>query len=269
MAYLRFRRSVCFGNLNRLALRNTLGAFRVMGERAGAAAAPTTSRSGRSCRQGRIGAGVRTRVKICGITRVEDGAAACAAGADAIGLVFYPPSPRAVDIDQALAIRRALPPFVTVVGLFVNASEGLVAETATRVRLDLLQFHGDETRAQCEVFDMPYMKAIHVNDAVDLREVSRRYAGAKALVLDTHDDKLWGGSGRTFDWDVVPPDLDLPVVLAGGLTPANVADAVLRLRPYGVDVSGGVEQAPGIKDADRIAKFIREVGRVSIAERTG
>jgi len=234
-----------------------------MAERAGAMAAPTTRRLGR------ISAGLRTRVKICGITRVEDGAAACAAGADAIGLVFYPPSPRAVDIETALCIRRALPPFVTVVGLFVNASAETVAETAERVHLDLLQFSGDESPAQCALFDRPYMKAIHVNGDVDLRAASRRYAGAKALLLDTHDDKLWGGSGRTFDWDVVPPDMALPVVLAGGLTPTNVADAVRRLRPYGVDVSGGVEQAPGIKDAARIAEFIEEVDRVSIAERTG
>ena len=234
-----------------------------MGERAGTMVASTTGRPER------ISAGLRTRVKICGITRIEDGAAACAAGADAIGLVFYPPSPRAVDIETAVMIRCALPPFVTVVGLFVNAGEDTVAETARRVHLDLLQFHGDETPAQCEVFEVPYMKAIHVNHDVDLREASRRYAGAKALVLDTHDDELWGGSGRTFDWDVVPSDMELPVVLAGGLTPANVADAVLRLRPYGVDVSGGVEQAPGVKDAARIAKFIEEVDRVSIAERTG
>jgi phosphoribosylanthranilate isomerase len=212
--------------------------------------------------------GERTRVKICGITRVEDGLAACAAGADAIGLVFYPPSPRAVTMEQAVAIRRALPPFVTVVGLFVNADRETVVETARAVHLDLLQFHGDESRAQCELFSMPYMKAIRVGDDVDLGEMSRRYAGAKALVLDTHDDKLWGGSGRTFDWDAVPADLELPVVLAGGLSPANVADAIRRLRPYGVDVSGGVEQAPGIKDAARIAKFIQEVDRVSIAERT-
>lgn len=238
-----------------------------MGERAGAMAAPTTGRLTR--RLGRVSAGLRTRVKICGITRVEDGAAACAAGADAIGLIFYPPSPRAVDIETALGIRRALPPFVTVVGLFVNASAETVAETAERVHLDLLQFHGDESPAQCALFDRPYMKAIRVNDDVDLRAASRRYAGAKALVLDSHDDKLWGGSGRTFDWDIVPSDMALPVVLAGGLTPANVADAVHRLRPYGVDVVSGVERAPGIKDAARIVKFIEEVDRVSIAERTG
>jgi phosphoribosylanthranilate isomerase len=217
----------------------------------------------------RISAGARTRVKICGITRVEDAAAACAAGADAIGLVFYPPSPRAVTVEQATAIRRALPPFVSAVGLFVNADDATVEETVRRVRLDLLQFHGEESRAQCEVFHRPYMKAVHVDEGVDLHALSRRYDSATALVLDTHDDKLWGGSGRTFDWDVVPPDLALPVVLAGGLTAANVADAIRRLRPYAVDVSGGVEQSPGIKDAARIIEFIKEVDRVSIAERTG
>ena len=212
---------------------------------------------------------VRTRVKICGITRPEDGAAACAAGADAIGLVFYPPSPRAVDIEQAVTIRRALPPFVTVVGLFVNAAAETVVETAARVHLDLLQYHGEETPSQCEASGLAYMKAIRVNDDTDLSEASRRFASAKALILDTHDDSLWGGSGRTFDWDLVPADIELPVVVAGGLTPANVADAILRLHPYGVDVSGGVEQSPGIKDAAKITRFIEEVDRVSIAQRTG
>jgi phosphoribosylanthranilate isomerase len=212
---------------------------------------------------------VRTRVKICGITRPEDGAAACAAGADAIGLVFYPPSPRAVDIEQAVTIRRALPPFVTVVGLFVNAAAETVVETAARVHLDLLQYHGEETPSQCEASGLAYMKAIRVNDDTNLSEASRRFASAKALILDTHDDRLWGGSGRSFDWDLVPADIELPVVVAGGLTPANVADAILRLRPYGVDVSGGVEQSPGIKDAAKITRFIEEVDRVSIAQRTG
>jgi len=212
---------------------------------------------------------VRTRVKICGITRLEDGAAACAAGADAIGLNFYPASPRAVDMEQAVAIRRALPPFVTVVGLFVNASTATVVEMAERVHLDLLQFHGEETPSQCEAAGLPYMKAIRVSDDTDVREASRRFASAKALILDTHDDKLWGGSGQTFDWDLVPADIELPVVVAGGLTPANVSDAILRLHPYGVDVSGGVEQSPGIKDAAKITSFIEEVDRVSIAQRTG
>ncbi|GMQ95664.1 MAG: phosphoribosylanthranilate isomerase [Gammaproteobacteria bacterium] len=241
-----------------------------MAERAGAVTAPIMATGApMGGRLARVSAGARTRVKICGITRVEDGAAACAAGADAIGLVFFSPSPRAVDIGQAVTIRQALPPFVTVVGLFVNATEETVAETAERVRLDLLQFHGQETRPQCEAPGLPYMKAVHVSGGTDLRQASRRYASAKALVLDTHDDELWGGSGRTFDWDLVPADIELPVVLAGGLTPANVADAIARLHPYGVDVSGGVERSPGIKDAAEIAKFIREVDRVSIAQRTG
>ena len=234
-----------------------------MSDGVGAMAAPVTGRSTR------IHAGARTRVKICGITRVEDGLAACQAGADAVGLVFYAPSPRAVDVEQAGVIRRALPPFVSVVGLFVNESRETVARTAERVGLDLLQFHGDESPADCERFGLPYMKAIRVNDNVDLREASKRYANAKALVLDSHDEKLWGGSGRTFDWTLVPVDIERPIVLAGGLTPANVADAIARLCPYAVDVSGGVEQSPGIKDAERIAQFIREVNRVAFAERTG
>ena len=234
-----------------------------MTEGTGAVAAPITG--GHT----RIGAGARTRVKICGITRVEDGLAASAAGADAIGLNFYRPSPRCVDVQQAVSIRRALPPFVTVVGLFVNAAEETVAETAERVRLDVLQFHGTESEAQCQALGLPYMKAVHVDHDVDLHEASRRYASATALLLDTRDKDLWGGSGRSFDWELVPADIAMPLVLAGGLTPANVADAVMRLRPYAVDVSGGVEQSPGIKDAASIATFIEEVNRATIAERAG
>jgi phosphoribosylanthranilate isomerase len=237
-----------------------------MTDRVAAMAAPIT---GGPDRHERIGAGARTRVKICGITRVEDGLAASAAGADAVGLNFYAPSPRAVDIEQAVTIRRALPPFLTVVGLFVNADEATVAHTVERVQLDVLQFHGEETAALCERFGRPYMKAVHVKERVDVRDAAVRYASARALVLDTHDDELWGGSGRTFDWELVPADIGLPLVLAGGLTPANVADAIVRLRPYGVDVSGGVEQSPGIKDAAKISRFIQEVNRVTSAERTG
>ena len=213
------------------------------------------------------GAGARTRVKICGITRVEDGLAAAAWGADAIGLNFYPPSPRAVDLEAAAAIRRALPPFVTAVGLFVNAVHETVAEAIERVGLDMLQFHGEEDPRACARYGMPYMKAVRVGDGVDVRARAERYSSAAALILDTPDEKLWGGSGRTFDWDLVPADLGVPVVLAGGLSPANVADAVRRLRPYAVDVSGGVEASPGVKDAGKIARFIEEVNRVAIAER--
>lgn len=211
----------------------------------------------------------RTRVKICGITRVGDGEAASAAGADAVGLVFYPPSPRAVDVETAVAIRRALPPFVTVVGLFVNAAAEKVTEAARRVPLDLLQFHGDEPPAACAEFGLPFLKAVRVDEKVDLEAEARRYREASALILDTPDGRLWGGSGRTFDWSLVPEAIGKPVVLAGGLTPENVAEAVARLRPYAVDVSGGVESAPGIKDAGKIVKFIREVDGVTTAERTG
>jgi phosphoribosylanthranilate isomerase len=216
----------------------------------------------------------RTRVKICGITRVEDGTAAAALGADAIGLNFYPPSPRYVDLETAAAIRRALPPFVTAVGLFVNATQETVEEGIEKVGLDMLQFHGDESPEDCEGFGMPYLKAVRVDGAVDLRAQCQRYGGqryaqAAGLILDTPDEKLWGGTGATFDWDLVPADLPLPLLLAGGLTPENVAEAVRRLRPYAVDVSGGVESSPGVKDAERIARFIDEVDRVAIAERTG
>ena len=211
----------------------------------------------------------RTRVKICGITRVEDGAVAGARGADAIGLNFYPPSPRSVDLETAAAIRRALPPFVTAVGLFVNADRETVEESVERVGLDMLQFHGEESPEDCGEFGMPYLKAVRVVEAVDLRAHGQRYAAAAALILDTPDEKLWGGSGRTFDWDLVPTDLALPVILAGGLTADNVAEAVRRLRPYAVDVSGGVEASPGIKDPVKIGRFIDEVNRVAIAERAG
>ncbi|MDX1433149.1 MAG: phosphoribosylanthranilate isomerase [Gammaproteobacteria bacterium] len=211
----------------------------------------------------------RTRVKICGITRLQDGLAACDAGADAIGLVFYAPSPRSVDVEQAASIRAQLPPFVTVVGLFVNEDEAVVARTAERVALDCLQFHGNESPQECERFGLPYMKAVRMGDDVDVEAMARKFASARALVLDTQDDKLWGGSGRTFDWNKVPARIDLPLVIAGGLNPANVAEVIARLHPYGVDVSGGVERSPGIKDAGRIEQFIREVDRVTVAERAG
>jgi len=217
----------------------------------------------------RVGAGARTRVKICGITRIEDGLAAAAAGADAIGLNFYAPSPRYVDIDTAAAIRRALPPFVTVVGLFVNAPEASIVRVVERVGLECLQFHGDESEADCDRFGLPYMKAIRVKGTLDVRAAAERYVNARALLLDAHDDKLWGGSGRTFDWKLVPADMALPIVLAGGLTPANVGRAVETIRPWGVDVSGGVERSPGIKDAAKITKFIEEVQRATIAQRSG
>ncbi len=203
-----------------------------------------------------------TRVKICGITRPEDGAAAARLGASAIGLVFYDRSPRAVGIAQAQAVLQALPPFVTTVGLFVDAEARWVEEVLAAVPLDLLQFHGDETPEQCGRFHRPYIKAVRMRPEVDLAEYARRHHNARALLLDTYQPGLPGGTGESFDWGRVPAQLDKPIVLAGGLTPANVAAAITAARPYAVDVSGGVESAKGIKDAAKMAAFIKEVKRV-------
>jgi len=202
---------------------------------------------------------MRTRVKICGITRVEDGLAAARAGADAIGLVFDPQSPRCVRLDQALAIAQALPPFVTVVGLFVNAGAATIHETLSRVPLDLLQFHGNEPPEQCRPYHRPYLKALSMKPDVDLHAMEARYADATGLVLDTYSSAVAGGSGEAFDWTRVPRDLKKPVILAGGLTPANVAAAIRALRPYAVDVSSGVELSKGVKDAAKICAFIEAV----------
>ena len=201
---------------------------------------------------------MRTRVKICGITRVEDGVAAAHAGADAIGLVFHAASPRNVAPAQAEAIRRALPPFVSVVGLFVNAATEIVREVLAKVRLDALQFHGDEPAADCGRFGIPYIKAIRMRDDVNLHQAAATYDNAQALLLDTYEPERAGGTGRRFDWTRVPHDLPKPVILAGGLTPENLAHAIALVRPYAADVSGGVESAPGIKEAAKIAAFIKQ-----------
>lgn len=204
----------------------------------------------------------RTRVKICGITRPEDGVAAGRCGADAIGLVFYAPSPRAVSIEQAQAITQALPPFVTVVGLFVNALPDEIQRVIGQVRLDLLQFHGDEAPADCARYAKPYIKALRVGSTTDVHAAARAYASAQGVLLDAQVDGIPGGTGQTFDWTRVPRDLHQPIILAGGLTPENVAQAIRTVQPYAVDVSGGVEASKGIKDAVKIAQFIKEVSRV-------
>lgn len=204
------------------------------------------------------------RIKICGITRVEDALAAAAAGADAIGLVFYAPSPRAVDAAQAAAIVAALPPFVSAVGLFVNAGESEIRDTMARVPLDLLQFHGDEAPEFCGRFGHPFLKAARVRPGVDLLEYARLFTAARGLLLDAFVPGTHGGTGATFDWGLIPSGLSLPVVLSGGLTPDNVGEAVRRVRPWAVDVSSGVEARPGIKDPAKIAAFIRGVRNAGV-----
>lgn len=204
---------------------------------------------------------MRTRVKICGITRVEDALAAAAAGADAIGLVFYARSPRAVGIEQARAIVQALPPFVTTVGLFVDAPPSEIRAVLDALPLDVLQFHGDECGADCGAFGWPYLKAIAMRPGIDVAAYARAYPDAAGFLLDTHKDGVAGGTGETFDWAQAPRDFARPVILAGGLNADNVAAAIRRLRPYGVDVSSGVEISKGIKDAARIGAFITEVQR--------
>jgi phosphoribosylanthranilate isomerase len=206
---------------------------------------------------------MRTRVKICGITNRQDALDAVRLGADAIGLVFYPPSPRFVTPGQAAAIVDRLPPFVTVVGLFVDASREAIGEVLGAVRVDLLQFHGSESPERCADHDRPYIKAVRVREGTDLLAERQRYAGASALLLDAYQPGVPGGTGQAFDWDLIPVGLAREVILAGGLTPENVADAVRRVRPYAVDVSGGVEREKGRKDAGKIEAFMRGVASAS------
>ncbi len=203
-----------------------------------------------------------TRIKICGITRVEDALAAARSGADAIGLVFYRRSPRHVVIGQARQLADALPPFVSVVGLFVNAETAFMREVLAAVPLDLLQFHGDETPEYCAQFLRPYIKAIRVKPGVDLLQCASDFHGAKGLLLDAHVEGTPGGTGTAFDWALIPGKLPLPVILSGGLNAENVAEAITQVRPYAVDVSSGVESGKGIKDAAKIAAFVNEVKRV-------
>lgn len=202
---------------------------------------------------------MRTRVKICGITRPEDALAAVNSGADAIGLVFYAQSPRCVNIAQAHEIVTILPPFVSAVGLFVNAQVSEIQEVISEIPLDILQFHGDETPAFCAQFSRPYFKAIRVQYETNLLQYASDFADAKGLLLDAHSNTAYGGTGQTFDWTLIPASLPKPVILAGGLNAENVETAIKQVRPYAVDVSGGVETAKGIKDAAKIAAFMRAV----------
>ena len=203
----------------------------------------------------------RTRIKICGITREQDLATAVAAGADALGFVFYAPSPRYVTPQRAAQLVAQVPAFVARVGLFVNESAETVGAVLAQVPLDLLQFHGDEDAAFCSSFGRPWIKAARVKPGFDLLEYAFAFAGApgiSGLLLDAHVEG-YGGSGKSFDWSLIPQSLPLPVILSGGLHPGNIAEAVRAVRPWAVDVSSGVESARGIKDAQKITEFIAGV----------
>jgi phosphoribosylanthranilate isomerase len=203
----------------------------------------------------------RTRVKICGIREPAHARVAAEAGADAIGLVFHPASPRIVDLETATRIATGIPPFVATVGLFVDADPAAVRTVLTRVPLDLLQFHGDETPEYCGQFGKPYLRAVRMAAGVDLLEYARRFSAARALLLDAHVPGQPGGTGQTFDWAAIPRDLPIPIVLSGGLDAANVGRAVREVRPWAVDVSSGVEVSRGAKDPRKIVEFIGNVRR--------
>jgi phosphoribosylanthranilate isomerase len=207
---------------------------------------------------------LRVRVKICGITRLEDALSVVDNGADAIGLVFYPPSPRNVTIDQAAEIANHIPAFVSVVGLFVNAEPNFVRSVIAAVKLDLLQFHGDETPEECASYGLPFIKAIRVKTDTNLVQCAKDFYASKALLLDTFTDGAVGGTGHVFDWSLIPPVLSKPVILAGGLNQKNVAQAIEQVKPYAVDISGGVEISKGIKDAAKIAAFMQQINLSSI-----
>ena len=202
---------------------------------------------------------MRTRVKICGITREQDALAAVEFGADALGFVFYEPSPRHISIPRAAEIAQALPPFVSTVALFVNADPDTIAEVVDAVGVDLLQFHGQECPEYCARHRRPWIRAVRVQPETDLLAVRTEFANGRGLLLDAYRPGVPGGTGETFDWDRIPPQMAPGIVLAGGLNPDNVGDAVRSVRPYAVDVSGGVEAAKGIKDSAKIKAFIEEV----------
>ena len=200
----------------------------------------------------------RTRVKICGITNIDDANCAVAAGADAIGLVFYPKSPRYVEIDTAKEIVASIAPFINCVGLFVDANEAYIYDVLQQVAIDTLQFHGQETEQACALYNKPYIKAVRMSEDIELAQQVERYVSAKALLLDTYVKDTPGGTGESFDWSRIPEDLGKPIVLAGGLDASNVKEAISQVHPYAVDVSGGVESEKGKKDFNKINHFIRE-----------
>lgn len=209
---------------------------------------------------------MRVRIKICGLTRPEDARCASGLGVDAIGLNFYPPSPRFLSVPAARAVRASVPAFVTPVAVFVNPGAEEVRRVIGEVGVDVLQFHGTETARFCEDFGLPYLKAIAMREGVDLAAAVREYPSAAAWLLDVHDPGRWGGTGRTFDWSAARGSFERPIVLAGGLSPENVEDAIRRVRPFAVDVCGGVESAGGVKDEARLAAFVKRVEGVGTVQ---
>ncbi|OPX56627.1 phosphoribosylanthranilate isomerase [Oceanospirillum multiglobuliferum] len=199
----------------------------------------------------------RTRVKICGITRIEDALDAITFGADALGFVFYPPSPRYITPEAAAEIIQQLPPFITTVALFVDEPASEVSRISLLTQVDLLQFHGSESAQFCQQFQRPWIKALRVKDAETVHTAITEYSTARALLLDSYRAGVPGGTGETFNWELIPKNCPLPIILAGGLTPENIQTAVEQIRPYGVDVSGGVEARKGVKDPVKIDAFIR------------
>lgn len=206
---------------------------------------------------------MRTRVKICGITRLEDALAAVDAGADALGFVFYPASPRYVAPAVAEVIIQQIPPFVTTVALFVNETAAQIEAVLNQTSIDLLQFHGDESPEFCQQFNRPYFKALRMSPDINVMVETKRFASARGILLDAYRPGMPGGTGEAFDWERIPSDINLPLVLAGGLDQNNVAQAINQVKPYAVDVSGGVEMAKGLKDGSKILSFMNEVARAN------
>jgi len=206
----------------------------------------------------------RTRIKMCGMTRKEDALAACDAGADAIGFVFYPPSPRCVSIAAAAEISQSISTFVDKTALFVNADAGYIREVLSETKADVIQFHGDETELFCQQFGKPYIKAIRVKDASQLSEQLKEHRKANSIMLDAYVPGVPGGTGKSFDWALIPDDLKTRLILAGGLNPENIVDAISAIRPYAVDVSGGIELSKGIKSSLRIREFAAKVRQADL-----
>lgn len=204
---------------------------------------------------------MRVRSKICGITSLDDALQAIEAGADALGFVFYPPSPRYIPVEEAAIICQQLPPFVTRVGLFVNADKELVNRACVSSAIDLLQFHGDETEAQCIGFSRPYIKAIRIRSHADFQAAEKNFPAAQAILVDAYKPGVPGGTGERFDWSLLPDTRQKPLILAGGLNVTNIYQAIRSVHPYAVDVSGGVESAKGKKDHQLVSQFINEVSR--------